>query len=207
MNTWDTAGVSVSALARLDEALVPLVHRAKAGDREALEEVLRRSYPLVHRWALVKAGDPDDAEDVTQEVLVRLYTSLRRYHGRSRFTTWLYQVTRNAALDLQRKERRRRARRTSEAAADVQSDHPEDERLGRMEAGRLAGIVRRFLTQLPERQREVFDLVDLQDVPAVEAAAMLGMQPATARVHLFKARRALREHLTTTHAELLEERS
>jgi RNA polymerase sigma-70 factor, ECF subfamily len=73
--------------------------------------------------------------------------------------------------------------------------------------GRLASVVRRFLTRLPERQREVFDLVDLQDVPAVEAAAMLGVKPATARVHLFKARRALREHLTAQHAELLGERS
>lgn len=196
----------MSALARLDEALVPLVHRARAGDREALEEVLRRSYPLVHRWALVKTGDPDDAEDVTQEVLVRLHTSLKRYRGRSRFTTWLYQVTRNAAIDLQRKEQRRLARRAPQEAADRDAEHPEHDRLHRMSMSRLVTVVRRFLTTLPDRQRQVLDLVDLQEVPAVEAAALLGMKPATVRVHLFKARRALREHLTEEHAALVEER-
>jgi RNA polymerase sigma-70 factor (ECF subfamily) len=206
MRTWDTATAPVNDLAHLNEAVAPLVSRARAGDRAALEEMLRRAHAVVHRWALVATGDPDDAEDVTQEVLVRLHTAIRRYRGRSQFSTWLYQVTRNAALDHRRREVRRLARRAPIEAADRQREHPEDRQLGGIAAGRIAAVVRRFLVTLPERQRQVFDLVDLQDVPQAEAASLLGMKPATARVHLFKARRALREHLTERHAALVEDR-
>lgn len=206
MDTWDTAADPVSDLARLNEAVAPLVPPAKAGNREALEEILRRAHAVVHRWALVATGDPDDAEDVTQEVLVRLYRAIRRYRGRSRFSTWLYQVTRNAALDHRRGEARRLARRAPVEAADRHRESPEDQRLDRIASGRISATVRRFLGHLPARQRQVFDLVDLQDVAQTEAAEMLGMSPATVRVHLFKARRALREHLTEHHAALVEDR-
>src|SRR5439155_399133 len=97
------SGDRLSDTRQLDDAVAPLVRRAQGGDARARDELLRRCHATVYRWALVHTGDPDDADDVAQEVLVRLYTRLDRYGGRSRFTTWLYQVTRNAAIGLGRR--------------------------------------------------------------------------------------------------------
>ena len=74
---------------------------------DALERLLRRCRGTIYQWALVQTGEAADAEDVAQEVLIKLHTSLGRYAGRSRFTTWLYQVTRNEALNLRRRLRSR----------------------------------------------------------------------------------------------------
>jgi RNA polymerase sigma factor (sigma-70 family) len=57
---------------------------------------------LMYRWALVRTGDEDDAEDATQEALVRLFRGLGRYGGKARFETWLFSVVRSAAADVQR---------------------------------------------------------------------------------------------------------
>ncbi|MGD8726982.1 MAG: RNA polymerase sigma factor, partial [Gemmatimonadales bacterium] len=158
------------------------------------------------RWALVKTGDADDSEDVTQEVLVRLHMGIRRFRARARFTTWLYQVTTNTAAELHR--RRRSRQRTLErhreqlavdahAADDVGADLATDRN--------LAALVRNFLQDLPLRQREVFDLVDLQDYAPIEVSKMLRMNPATVRAHLFRARRAIRGRILERHPDLIEE--
>src|SRR5438552_15760104 len=97
------SGERLSDTTQLDDAVAPLVRRAQSGDAGARDELLRCCHATVYRWALVYTGDPDDADDVAQDVLVLLATRLDRYAGRSRFTTWLYQVTRNAALGLRRR--------------------------------------------------------------------------------------------------------
>jgi RNA polymerase sigma factor (sigma-70 family) len=61
------------------------------------------------------------------------------------------------------------------------------------------------LEELSDRQREVFDLVDLQGIAAVEVGAMLGMEPVTVRSHLFRARRAIRKRILESHPELVED--
>jgi RNA polymerase sigma-70 factor (ECF subfamily) len=69
----------------------------------------------------------------------------------------------------------------------------------------LIGVVRTFFRELPPRQREVFDLGDLQGLPSVEIAERLGIEPVSVRAHLFKARRALRKRILEHHPELAEE--
>ena len=195
----------MSDLSRLNEAVSPLVERAQAGDPEGFEELVRQCHQQIYRWALVQTGDSDDAEDVTQEVLVRLQMGVRRYHARSRFTTWLYQVTRNAAAEFHRRRKsrqrtldRHREQETIEAElASHGADTPRE--------GGLAGLVRSFLNNLPLRQREVFDLVDLQEHAPIEVSKMLDMNPVTVRAHLFRARRAIREKILEQHPDLVEE--
>jgi RNA polymerase sigma-70 factor (ECF subfamily) len=66
-----------------------LIRRAQKGEPGALEDLIRRHYGLIHRWALVKTGDADDAEDVTQRVLIQLFKKLGSFRGRSSFKSWL----------------------------------------------------------------------------------------------------------------------
>jgi RNA polymerase sigma-70 factor (ECF subfamily) len=189
----------------LEEAVADLVPRAQHGDAAALEALLRACRDTIYRWALVQTGDVADAEDVTQEVLIRLHGSLHRYAGRSRFTTWLYRVTRNEATSLGRR-RRSRLQLADAASRETAAEAPgSDDPLGRIHAAKVAALARDLLLSLPRRQREVFHLADLEGCTAEEISVRLGMSPVTARVHLLHARRALRAQLLERWPELGEE--
>lgn len=191
----------------MNEAVTPLVRKAQAGDQQALSEVLRRSYQQIHRWAISLTGDPDDADDVTQNVLILLHRRIGQYRERSQFTTWLYRVTRNAAGDhFRRSSRRERAVKRSAAEAGDAS-YQRGTQLDELQASDVADLVRTLFADLPDRQREVFDLVDLQDWSPVEVSQALNMKPVTVRAHLHRARRAIRKRILERHPELMEELS
>ena len=100
-----------------------LVRRAQEGDEAAFERLARSVYQQVFRWALVQTGDPDDADDVTQEVLVVLHRRLKTYSGEARFTSWLFRVTRNAALQHGRRAGRLlRIRRKAREVAVMENE-------------------------------------------------------------------------------------
>ncbi|MGA2381869.1 MAG: RNA polymerase sigma factor [Gemmatimonadales bacterium] len=188
----------------LEDAVADLVPRAQRGDTAALEALLRACRDTIYRWALVQTADAEDADDVTQEVLIRIHGSLRRYEGRSRFTTWLYRVTRNEAASLGRRltSRLRLADAATREAADAADI---GDPLERIHAGKVAALAEALLRRLPRRQREVFHLADIEGCSADEIAERLGMSPVTARVHLLHARRALRSQLLARLPELGEE--
>ncbi|HTT66891.1 MAG TPA: sigma-70 family RNA polymerase sigma factor [Gemmatimonadales bacterium] len=195
----------MSEASSLEAAAADLVPRARRGDAGALEQLLGRCRGTVFQWALVQTGEAADAEDVTQEVLIRLHGSLHRFAGRSRFTTWLFQVTRNEASNLRRRlgSRRRLAEAaTREAEAEpVTTDDPAD----RVHAARVAAFAEGLMRSLPRRQREVFHLADLEGCTVAEIAERLGTSPVTARVHLFHARRAVRAGILERWPELAAE--
>lgn len=173
-----------------------LVRKARAGDPDAFERLAAAYRDRMYRWALVRTGDEDDAEDAAQEALVRLHRGLRNFAGSSRFETWLYSVVRSAVADVQRRRARSGGLKDKYAVmggAPATAEPPPV--IEEIETARLSALVRAFLKELPARQREAMDLVDLQGVEQAEAAARLGVSPATLRTHLFRARRATRSRL------------
>lgn len=188
-----------------DESLEELIEEARAGPGRAgpFERLVDRFYGRIWRWALARTGHPDDADDVTQEVLVRLYRGLASYEGDARFTTWLYALVRNAAVDLHRQQARRDAKRRDLARRQrVRSAAAGG--AGGVDDERAVALVGAFLTELSDRQREAFDLVDLQGHTPTEAAELMGLDPVTVRTHLFRARRAIRGRILESHPELVE---
>ena len=124
--------------------------------------------------------------------------------GGAAFESWLYSTTRNAAIDVCRQRARiarNRDRSNTFAGEESCTGSDPDERL---DAARVSDLVRTYLTELPGRQREICDLVDLQGADPAEVARMLGLRPATVRTHLFRARRALRSRLLAGHPALKE---
>ena len=178
-----------------DREILDLARRAGKGERGAREKLAGALRPLVCRWALVMTGDPDDAEDVAQVVLMRVLHSVASFDGRSRVTSWVYRITRNASLDLQRTRRQeQRLAEKAEWLTAARTPQPEDP-LDDIEMERTLRLIRALVTELPMMQREVFDLVDLQGLRPAEAARLLEMNPNTLRVHLFRARRRMRKEM------------
>src|SRR5918996_1393979 len=84
--------------AELSAALDGLARRAGEGDRDALRELVRESQHPMYRLALRFLGNPDDAQDACQEILIRIVTRLGTFEGRSKFTTWAYTVATRSLL-------------------------------------------------------------------------------------------------------------
>jgi RNA polymerase sigma-70 factor (ECF subfamily) len=189
---------------RSDERFPDLVRRAQGGDRAAFEDLVKKHYRQIYRWALGFTREPDEADDVVQEVLVRLQTRLKSYEGRSQFTTWLFQVTRNTALGRQRKVARRRSLMLGFRQGEPEDGSSRGDALRRLENSQAVDQVRTLYEQLPARQRQVFDLADLQGFDPAEIGKMLGMNPVTVRANLCKARRAIRGKMLERFPEMAE---
>ncbi len=184
-----------------------LVDGARQGDERALRALTERAYPVVRRWALVHTGDPTEADDLTQDVLVQMIRKMESFQGDARFSTWLYTVTRNAASDRHRKQARRTRLAESPTAylelVPKAANDPAKE-AARRELGDMLSV---FFEQLPGRQREIFDLVELQGLSGAEVSHLLGIEPVSVRAHLFKARKRLRRLILQTSPELVEDLS
>lgn len=185
-----------------------LVAQARAGDREAFEALVRLHYRTIHRWALVGTGDPDDADDVTQRVLILIHRKLGSLRESARFDAWLYRITGNAVREhFRRRTSRGRAmdRYRLEEGEARDSEHLERTPSERLADDRAAELVKAFFRELPVRQREVFDLVELQGLKAAEAARLLGLEASTVRVQLLRARRTIRAKILDRYPALAED--
>jgi RNA polymerase sigma-70 factor (ECF subfamily) len=160
-----------------------LVGKARAGERGAYEELIRRHRDRIYRIALRITGDAADADDVTQEVVIQLWTTLSGFVGTSAFTTWLYRVVVNRSLDHQRRARRLSGEEPTEV------DLPP---VAAPERAVLAGEELRAgleaIARLPESQRVPFVLCQIEGLSYAEAAAVTKVSEATLRGRLARAR-------------------
>jgi RNA polymerase sigma-70 factor (ECF subfamily) len=185
-----------------DDALSALVGRAKEGSVAAFNELASRLQSRIRGWAARLTHDPDDADDIAQLVLLRLHLRLREFEGRSRFTTWLYRMTRNVALNRQRIERRRAGllRTIPPSSSSVLPDIA-----ARSDDEKLATLIQSVTSELSRREREVFELADLRGMSADDIARQLGVQPVSVRAALSRARRRIRLKMLEQHPHLLED--
>lgn len=179
------------------------IRHAQRGDAAALEAVARAALPKLRRWARALVASADDADDIAQAALIRATRRLDAFHFQARLDTWLYGILRREVAEHFRRagrERRRRARVAARAEVWGGPQVPD------VDAERAADRIRAAFRDLPGRQREVFDLVDLQGLSPTEAAGLLGLAAPTVRVHLLRARRTLRALMIDIEPALVEDR-
>lgn len=164
-----------------------LVGRARSGDRQAFGELVGRHYDFIHRVAWRWSGNRADAEDIAQEVCVRLGKAIRTFRGEGAFTTWLYAMTMNAARDLKRKTLRDSLKTEAFGVhAAIAGEMPEE---SDDQAERLWTSVRR----LPDKQREAVMLVYGEGMSHAQAADAMGLAEATVSWHVHEAKKRLRD--------------
>jgi len=174
-----------------DNALAPLVDRAKAGDPVATEQLVAQLRPRVFRYVLARLLDPHLADDVTQEVTVTMLTALPRHVEQGRpFSAWVFGIASNKVS-----ESRRSASRRHETAADSLPDGTADSALEpetavlRLET---SAYVADLLATLPEQQAEILRLRVAAGLSAEETAQVLGMSAGAVRVAQHRALARLR---------------
>ncbi len=181
-----------------------LVEALRAGDEDAFEEIFRRHYPVVYGVLLRLTGSPEEAEDLAQEVFLRLYQRPLAGGDGANLGGWLYRVATNLGFNALRARQRRRARLLRWARLEQplgQSDPgPADDAERRFEAA----AVRQALLGLSERDRVALVLRS-SGVSYTEIAAAVGVRPGSVGTILARAERALRERYRALNPDSLEE--
>jgi RNA polymerase sigma-70 factor (ECF subfamily) len=192
----------VPAAETSDEALAA---RAAAGDDAAFEALVVRYQHRVFRLACHLTSETD-APDVVQETFFQVYRHLSTFRGDAQFSTWLYRIATNAGL----MHRRARARRPAEPLDDFLPRFDVDGKLdGTPDALRIVSRVDELLDRhvlaekaqaaierLPDLYREAFVLRDLEELSTAEVAQVLGVEPATIRQRVHRARLMVRGYLS-----------
>ena len=168
--------------------------RAREGDRDAFERLVRRHLRAAHRVALSRTGDPHDADDVCQDAFVRALERLDDCREPESFRAWLLAIVRNRATDLVRGVDRSRREPLDEL------DPAEIGRVASEPAGEetVAEPLAAAIDDLPERQRRVVLMHDYEGWSHREVADELDIAVGTSRYHLHEARKRLRASLAGT---------
>ena len=163
-----------------------LIAKALGGDRRAFGLLVERHYDFIFRTACKWCGKVSDAEDVAQDVCVKLASILKSFDGRSAFTSWLYRVTLNAVRDMQR-ARSRRGRNVDRYAVVAPDEYLPDQE-DSAAAKEMWDAVRR----LPDQQRDAVLLIYAEGMSHAEAGVIMGCKEATVSWHVHEAKKTLR---------------
>ena len=179
-----------------------LVERAQHRDLAAYEELMRRYHPRIYNLLYHMTSNREDAEDLAQEVFVKAYAALDRFHGASSFYTWIYRIAVNHALNFREKRRHDTAAlRLDDMDQGVERDPTFVELRARESPFRdvtlneLQKKLNVVLQKLSDNHRMVVVLHDIQGLPHHEIARIMKTTEGTVRSRLFYARQQLQKEL------------
>lgn len=178
-----------------------LIQKAAQGDQDAFARLLELHQNKVYGLTLRLVGSPEDAMELTQETFFNAWRGLPNFHADSKFSTWLYRLATNAAIDFLRREKRRKNLSTIPLSMDDDSDRVldiPDQRFtpqSQLERQELQEAVHRGLGQLSDEHRQVLVLRELNGLSYTEIAQVLGIEEGTVKSRIFRARLALRNIL------------
>jgi RNA polymerase sigma-70 factor, ECF subfamily len=175
-----------------------LIFRAAGGDAAAFQSLVERHRSMVYRVAYQFAGNHHDAEDIAQEVFIKVYRSLDRFRQDAQLSSWMYRIVMNACIDHRRRHSPAAAAPFGEEAEQMMLNTPE-ETPGpeeRAYAGELGQVLETEIARLPKGQRIVFVMRHHQGLKLSEIADALGLAEGTVKRQLHAAVHRLRQALS-----------
>lgn len=166
-----------------------IIARARRGDADAFEQLVVAYRDQVFRLALRMCGSEADADEVAQEAFLSAWKALPNFRGESQFSTWLYQLTTHAAIDLMRREKRQIA---ADDITEVSAADPAPSPQQQAEQSEQREIVRDAILQLAPEQREVVVLRFMEELSYEEIGAVLKLPSGTVKSRLNRAKAQLR---------------
>jgi len=191
-----SAALSLANLTKLADG--ELVQTAVAGREASFEELVRRYQRPIAAYVYRMVGDYDSALDLTQEVFIKVYNSLARYRSEFKFSTWIYKIAHNAAIDHLRRHAVREQALTGsvdgerrEVAIESRRPTPEHESERKERRSEIESVVQ----LLQSSYRELIVLRHSHDLSYDEIAEVTGLPLGTVKNRLFRAREAMRDLL------------
>jgi len=187
-----------------------LLEKAKAGDVAAFEELIEGYQKKIYNLAYRILGNYEDAGDMAQEALIRIFRSIANFKEQSSFSTWVYRITTNVCLDEIRKKKNKKVISLDEEIhmddgdmkRQIMSDDIQPDAAA--ELGELRAFVSDAINSLPEEQRLVITLRDIQGLSYEEISSVLDCPSGTVKSRINRARQALKNVLSTRR-ELFDE--
>ena len=179
-----------------------LIRRAQGGDVAAFEQLINEHQKRIFSIAYRVAGNPDDAADMAQEVLVKIFKNINKFKGDSKFSTWIYRVATNTCLDELKRLKRHKAYSLDQeletedgaVSVDVEDTAPTPEQSAERKAIRSA--VNSAIAKLGEEHKKVIILRDIQGFSYEEIAKMLNCSDGTVKSRISRARAKLKKILS-----------
>jgi len=178
-----------------------LIERAQAGDRTALNQLVRKYEQRAYQFAFRLTRNPEEASDMVAEAFVRVYNALPNFKGNSQFTTWLYRILTNCFLDHRKKESKRptvpleQSISTDDGEMERQIEDPTGTPADRLERSERGRRVEAALDRLPEYQKAMILMYHADQLSYEEISEALDLPIGTVKSRLNRARLSLREIL------------
>ena len=182
----------------LDDPDLDLVLKAQGGDQVAFSTLCRKHYNMVYAVAYGVLSRREEAQDVTQDVLIKIQRDLHKFKGDSKFKTWLYRVTVNASIDS---VRRRKKTEPIENFGESLSTNSISPRRAASQV-ELKERMQQALQKLSEDHRAVLVLREWEELSYEEIAETLQLEQGTVMSRLFYARKALAKELNIEYSEI-----
>ena len=185
-----------SVLNQVAQTDLELISKAIAGREDGFEELVKRYQRPITSYVFRMLGDYDSALDVTQEVFIKVYNSLSRYSSEYKFSTWLYRIAHNAAIDHIRRNSVAGQSLETEAAdgtyqLQLESPGPTPEQDRERSEWRVE--INSVVKRLPAAYRDLITLRHGQDLRYEEIAEVTGLPLGTVKNRLFRAREMMRQ--------------
>ncbi len=186
----------------MDDTEKKLIELSVGGDIEAFETLIQSHQKKVYNIALRMTKNPDDAQELSQDAFVRAFTSISKFRGDSKFSTWMYRITVNVCTDFLRKRNKTISLSIEQGAAVGEDERPlqiEEDGPGPSELSekkQLKELVRDAMDSLSDEHREVLVLRDLMDMPYKDIANTLNVNEGTIKSRINRARESLKKIIT-----------
>jgi len=185
-----------------DTDITALIQQCLSGDQTAWQTIVRTHRRKVFNIAYKFVGSVDEAEDLTQDVFIKVFRSLSTFDRRANFQTWLYSVTRNLCIDHYRALRKEREALNRDLDVDVLAPaSPDRSPLQILEAQDQAALLRRALDRLPPAMRTAVVLRDLQELSYEDIAQKLDLPDGTVKSRISRGRAELARQIQAVRAE------
>jgi RNA polymerase sigma-70 factor, ECF subfamily len=176
-----------------------LVRTIREGSSDAFEQLVRRKTSKVYALCYRVIGNSEDAKDIAQLVFIKLWENLEKYDSQFAFDTWLYRMVTNVAIDFMRSRQSRDNAVNSNLRLVKTATEPEQALI--VQRKEIDNVFADISTVLSPKQKTIFVMNQMEDLPSVEIAKILGCRESTVRNHLFNARKLMQRQLQKRYPE------
>ena len=172
-----------------------IIRKIQSGDQLAFKVLVEEYQQYAYSLAFRILCQEDEAKDAVQEGFIKIWQKIKSFNGKSKFSTWMYKIITNTAIDRLRAIKRNNLV-SIDAVPEVYEKILSQESGVQMENEEMGQLIRAISEGLPEKQHLVFIMRDLQGMDSTEVQEILGLTEAAVKSNLYHARQAVKEKLT-----------